>query len=101
MWFIAALAFLPTAAFAECNDYVARRYPHIRLHEEKMKMSVHFEKWTVPMDKIILKTFGVLTDGGVEMENPDQRLHFVVHDVVDGKPVIIVDSIIFVKACGR
>jgi hypothetical protein len=99
MLFIAALALLPVSAHAECNDYVGRHYPYIRLHEEKMKLTVSYDQWAVSMDKVILKPFGVLIDGGVEMGELSQPTHSIVRDKIDGETVIIVDSIIFVPSC--
>lgn len=101
-WLIAALALLPTQSFSLttiCNHYVAWHYPSIKLVETDKRFIVTYDKWTDTMDKTILKPFGVLTDGGVEMDVDGHPTHAVVRDNIGGEPVLIVDSIIFRTAC--
>lgn len=103
-WIVAALALMPMqveALTVTCNSYVARRYPQIRLEERTGTFTISWEKWTTTLTKTVSKRFGALVEGGVDMGDQEAGEHTVVRDTLAGEPAIIVDSIIFVPACGK
>jgi hypothetical protein len=102
-WLLAALALLPAQANSltmQCNSYVGRNYPGIKLEEYQKSYVVSWEGFTETYNKSITKHFGVLMDGGVhDTDNTEE--HIFLHDDMSGVNVIILDSMIFIPVCPK
>lgn len=92
------IAAAPSLAAEVCNSYKARDYD-IRIIEEDRTMIVSWERYTVTLEKVITKPWGVLQESGVDMEEQGQPDHPFMREKIGGKDAIILDSIVFFKDC--